>query len=123
MKQLLLLCLAIPAVGQPAFTVASVRPAEFRKPTIAIDPGRVTFHAVTWKTPIGRAYSVKDYQVREPEWIANAAYVVQATMPADTSDAIAWQMLQALLAGALPVGVCGGRPKRWRGDRQPGFGA
>lgn len=103
MKQLLVLCLAIPAFGQPAFTVASVKPAEFRKPTITLDPGRITLNSVTLKTLIGRAYSVKDYQVRGPEWISNTAYDVQATMPPDTPEATTWQMLQTLLKERFQV--------------------
>lgn len=103
MKPLLLLCLAIPAFGQPAFTVASVKPAEFRKPSITVDPGRVTFQSVTLKTLITRAYSVKDYQVRGPEWISNSAYDVQATMPPDTPEATTWQMLQTLVKERFQV--------------------
>jgi len=105
MQPLLVLCLAIPVLAQPTFTVASVKPAEFQKPSITIDPGRVVFTSVTLKTLITRAYGVKDYQVRGPEWIANTAYTIQATMPADTSDTTVWQMLQTLLGERFQLTV------------------
>ena len=87
----MLLCLALPALGQPAFTVASVKPIEPGKQTVTIDGGRVSFTAVTLKTLIGRAYSVKDYQVTGPDWISNATYKVEATMPPDTPVTVVWR--------------------------------
>jgi uncharacterized protein (TIGR03435 family) len=98
MKVWMLLCIAAPAVAQPAFIVASVKPAEPGKPVVAINDARLTLTSVTLKSLIGRAYAVKDFQVAGPDWISSLAYNVEATMPPATPDPVVAQMLQSLLA-------------------------
>ena len=108
MRPLLLLCLVLPALCQPSFTVASVKPvseAGRKMPSIVVDPGRISFSNVTLKTLVTRAYSVKDYQVSGPAWIGNEMYTLAATMPPETPPATVWQMLQSLLAERFQLKV------------------
>ena len=74
-------------------------------PSIVVDPGRISFSNVTLKTLVTRAYSVKDYQVTGPSWIANEMYTLVATMPPETAQATVWQMLQSLLAERFQLKV------------------
>lgn len=101
MKPLLLLCLAMPALCQPSFTVASVRLTETlpdKRPIVNINPGRIHLTGLTLQTLIARAYSVKEYQVKGPDAALRERYTIVATMDAGTPEPVIWQMLQTLLA-------------------------
>ena len=106
MKPLLVLCLAIPAFAQPEFTVASLKLTEFlpdKRPIVKIDPGRINLTGLTLQALIGRAYSVKDYQVKGTDPVLRERYTILATMPPDTPEPVIWQMLQRLLADRLQL--------------------
>jgi uncharacterized protein (TIGR03435 family) len=106
MKPLLVLCLTIPAFAQPEFTVASMKSTELlpdKRPIVNIDPGRINLTGLTLQTLIGRAYSVKDYQVKGPDSVLRERYTILATMPPDTAEPVIWQMLQKLLADRLEL--------------------
>ncbi len=108
MRSLLLLCMSVPAFCQPGFTVASVKAngaMDRSKPAIAIDPGRIQFTNVTFKTLVTRAYGVKDYQVSGPGWISSDSYTIAATMPPETTQAAIGEMLQSLLVERFQLKV------------------
>jgi uncharacterized protein (TIGR03435 family) len=108
MKLLLCFCLSLPAICQPAFTVASMKQNEFlpgKRPIVIVNPGRITLTGLTLQTLIARAYMVKEYQVRGPAWMYSTRYNIAATMPEDTPETVVWEMLQALLAERLRLTV------------------
>lgn len=106
MKPLLVLCLAMPALCQPSFTVASVRITEMlpdKRPIVLINPGRIQLTGLTLQTLVARAYSVKDYQVKGPGPLLLERYTIAATLPPETPEPVVWQMLQTLLAERLQL--------------------
>jgi uncharacterized protein (TIGR03435 family) len=91
------------AFSQPAFEVASVKPAP--PPTgnnlrvgMGGDAGRVTFSNVTLRNVMTRAYSVKDSQITGPDWLSSERYDIVAKLPPDTPRDQIPPMLQTLLA-------------------------
>jgi uncharacterized protein (TIGR03435 family) len=87
------------------FTVASVKPSQLppagagRQGGFAPlnEPGRLRFPAVTLKTLLMFAYDVKDFQIFGPGWIGDERFVVQATMPTDTTQDQTRTMMRNLL--------------------------
>ena len=105
MSVLVLACAAFFAQHAPAaptFEVASVKPAAPRtnerfSSAIGGDPGRIDYRNVSIKMMIMQAYSVEDYQVDGPGWLATTGYDVVATYPVGTPKDQVNHMLQALL--------------------------
>jgi uncharacterized protein (TIGR03435 family) len=90
-----------PAFPQASFLAASVKPGDPSPgagPMILVDPGRVQYSNVTLRTLLTRAYALKDYQVKGPDWLGTLRYTLIATTPPGTSDATVAEMLRALLA-------------------------
>jgi len=107
--RLLLLAVASPLFGQaPAFDAASVKPSpplnmarygDFAfMPRVKIDPAHATFRNQSLRALITLAWSVKDYQVSGPEWLQNARFDIEATLPEGSATSQVPEMLQALLA-------------------------
>jgi uncharacterized protein (TIGR03435 family) len=87
------------------FTVASVKPSQLppagagRQGGLPLnEPGRLRFPAATLKTLLMFAYDVKDFQIFGPGWIGDERFVVQATMPTDTTQDQTRTMMRNLLA-------------------------
>lgn len=97
---LLLTLAAAPMFAQPSFLAASIKPGDPNpgaRPMILLDPGRIQYSNVTLRTLLTRAYGLKDYQVKGPDWLATLRYTLIATVPPATSDAAVAEMLRALL--------------------------
>jgi uncharacterized protein (TIGR03435 family) len=96
----------VPAEADLAFTVASVKPARLPPEGAGrqgafqpqIEPGRLRFPAVTLKTLLMFAYDVKDFQIVGPGWMGDQRFVVEATMPTDTTQDQTRIMLRNLIA-------------------------
>ena len=91
------------AFAQPAFDVASVKPAP--PPTdhnirvqMGGDAGRVNYSNVTLMNVMTRAYGVKEHQITGPDWLKTERYDIVATVPAGTPKDQIPLMLQGLLA-------------------------
>jgi uncharacterized protein (TIGR03435 family) len=69
------------------------------------DPGRISYPVITIKTLLMNAYDVKEYQISGPEWLNTERFVVEATMPPETTKAQFRTMLQNLLAERFKVAV------------------
>lgn len=109
---LVLMCAAVsgqapPSLGaQPAFEVASVKPAAPQAANIArsaggpgtSDPERFTFTNVTLKTMLMRAYVVKNYQISGPGWLDSERFDILAKVPPGATKEQFEPMLQNLLA-------------------------
>jgi uncharacterized protein (TIGR03435 family) len=85
----LLPCFGAPAQsggGQPAFELASVRPARPGRsggpPHFAITPGRLTFQNTSLRRIVEVAYGVEDYRLQGPDWIESERYDIVAKAPA-----------------------------------------
>ncbi len=104
-KVLLPILFAAALHGQ-TFEVASVKPAkgaagnvkEGPQEKIAVDPGSLTMRSVTLRTCIQWAYSVADYQISGPAWLALDRYDIQAKAGTPASPEQLRGMLRALLA-------------------------
>ncbi|HEV3198987.1 MAG TPA: TIGR03435 family protein [Bryobacteraceae bacterium] len=92
---------------QPAFEVASVKPApsqsDGRRPGMrggpgTPDEGRIAFTNVTLINVLLRAYNVKTYQVTGPDWLSSKRYDISAKIPSGTTKERFNLMLQNLLA-------------------------
>jgi uncharacterized protein (TIGR03435 family) len=97
---LLIACAAPAAFCQPSFLAASLKTSDAdlkSRPMIMADPGRIQYTNVTLRTMLTRAYGLKDYQVKGPDWVSNQLYSLVATMPPDTPDAAFKEMFQRLL--------------------------
>jgi uncharacterized protein (TIGR03435 family) len=82
----------------PTFDVASVKPSSANENSRASAKGdRVYYNKVSLKTLLGLAYSLKDYQIDGPGWIATRAYDVLANAPDNTPKDQISVMLQNLL--------------------------
>ena len=62
------------------------------------DTGRIVFTNVTLMSVLLRAYDVKPYQARGPDWLSSERYEITATIPPDTTKEQFNLMLQRLLA-------------------------
>ena len=77
------------AFAQPAFDVASVKPAP--PPTdhnlrvqMGGDAGRVNYSNVTLMNVLAKAYGVKEHQITGPDWLKTERYDIVATVPSGT---------------------------------------
>jgi uncharacterized protein (TIGR03435 family) len=84
----------------PAFDVASVKPntSESGSSYSNGSKGQTVFTNVSLKQLILRAYSIKDFQLTGPDWLANVRFDITAKYPGDTTNPQRWLMLQTLLA-------------------------
>jgi uncharacterized protein (TIGR03435 family) len=69
------------------------------------DPGRIDYPMVTVKNLLMTAYDVKDFQISGPAWLGTERFVIQATMPPETTKPQFHIMLQNLLAERFKVTV------------------
>lgn len=96
----------------PVFDVVSVKPSGTNQLVVSYGPsppvalhtrnfrysgGRVTCD-LTLKAVIQEAFSVRDFQIAAPDWIATNTYDVAAVMPVGTTKETARLMLRAMLA-------------------------
>jgi uncharacterized protein (TIGR03435 family) len=93
--------------SRPSFEVASIKPAP--KPTAEfllsgrvhvgtkIDPARVDIGSASLSSLVADACSVKLFQVSGPEWLNDATFDIQATLPAESSTEQVPEMLLSLL--------------------------
>src|SRR5271170_6446097 len=101
---LLIAAVAMNAQAPPAFEVASIKPGDMetlrqgRGALARSDPGQVTFHYLTVKHMIMRAYDVKIYQIDAPAWVDNQFHDIVAKIPEGAAPDQAPAMLQTLLA-------------------------
>ena len=96
------------ALGQPAFEVASIKPAPPLNPGLIksgqmhigmkVDKARVDIGNLSLEDLIRTAYNLKRYQVSGPDWMGAQRFDVLATLPEGASPEQVPQMLQALLA-------------------------
>jgi uncharacterized protein (TIGR03435 family) len=101
------------APGQPAFEVASVKPAapidmmkmaaavrggEMPKIGPHVDGARAEYTYMALRELIATAYKVKPYQITGPDWLASQRFDIVAKLPAGASKDDVPLMLQALLA-------------------------
>src|ERR1051326_520699 len=82
---------------RPAFDVVSIKPSS-GQPAMGRDPGRVSFKAVSLRALIQSSYRVLPTQLVAPDWLIDARYDVEVTMPAGTPEAQERLMWQAMLA-------------------------
>jgi uncharacterized protein (TIGR03435 family) len=94
---------SLAAFAQPAFEVASVKPAP--PPTdhnlrvqMGGDAGRVNYSNVTLMNVMTKAYGVKEHQITGPDWLKTERYDIVATVPSGTPKDQIPLMLQSLLA-------------------------
>ena len=95
------------------FTVASVKPAQLPPAgagrqggfTPLNEPGRLRFPAATLKTLLMFAYDVKDFQIVGPGWLDEERFSVEATMPANTTQAQTRTMMLNLVADRFKAEV------------------
>jgi uncharacterized protein (TIGR03435 family) len=69
------------------------------------EPGRIHLAGVTLKGLLISAYGVKDFQVVGPGWLGDERFIVDATMPPDTTKDQTRVMLRNLLAERFKVEV------------------
>jgi uncharacterized protein (TIGR03435 family) len=97
-------CAAVaqPALTQPAFEVASIKPSNPTEGGVTaglhIDGSQVRVAAMSFKDYLGMAYRVRAYQIIGPDWLAEQRFDLAATLPAGSSTAQFSDMMQALLA-------------------------
>ena len=99
--------MAVWCQSRPSFEVASIKPAP--KPTAAlllsgkvhvgtkIDPARVDIGSAPLNSLIADACRVKLFQVSGPEWLSDATFDIQATLPAGSLTEQVPEMLLSLL--------------------------
>jgi uncharacterized protein (TIGR03435 family) len=108
MKRAALLCIfpmAMAALAQPLqFEVASVKPSastawgSMRGGPGTEEPGQLTMTNVSLFQVIVRAYDVKAFQVKGPDWLSSKKYDIIAKVPANATKQECNRMLQTLLA-------------------------
>jgi uncharacterized protein (TIGR03435 family) len=96
-------CLPVAAAAQqPAFEVASIKPSNYQggplRVTARIGADGIDFSNVTPRLCIQRAYGVKPYQVKGPEWINTERYMILAKAAGAVPEDKILLMLQTLLA-------------------------
>lgn len=85
--------------AQPAFEVASIKPADpnANGTYTRSDPDRLTLENVSLKDCIERAFEVKDFSLVAPAWLDSARFNIVAKAPARTTRQQVNAMLQRLL--------------------------
>jgi uncharacterized protein (TIGR03435 family) len=99
------------AAAPQTFDVASVKPSQIAKQggpghnveRVRALPGGVDMRNVSLRSCIQWAYSVKDYQVSGPDWIAEERYDIAAKTDSPVPDAQMRLMLQALLVNRFEL--------------------
>ncbi len=91
------------AGGQPAFEVASIRPAAPQQQgkimiSMGGDPSRVNYTNVSLKNVLMRAYEVRTYQIGGPSWIDEDRFDIIAKIPDGATREQVPAMLRNLLA-------------------------
>ena len=99
--------------GQPAFDVASIKPAAAQAPGRMMmgcrggpgtpDPGRFTCNNVNLSMLMSRAYGVQSYQIASPDWFNSERFDLTAKVPDGATKEQFNQMLQNLLAERFQV--------------------
>jgi Protein of unknown function (DUF3738). len=90
------------AFAQPAFEVASIKPAPppsdgRMRMSLGGDPGRINYTNVNLKIVLPKAFEVKSYQISGPSWLDTERFNITATYPANTPKEQVPLMLQSLL--------------------------
>jgi uncharacterized protein (TIGR03435 family) len=93
----------------PSFEVVSVKPSGTNANTMT-GPGASVVHTFSWrysgqrvscdlplKSIVEEAFSLKDYQIDGPDWLAKKTYALSALMPAGTTRETAPLMLRSML--------------------------
>jgi uncharacterized protein (TIGR03435 family) len=88
---------------QPAFEVASIRPARSGggMSSVRITPGQVLMENVSLRKCIALAYNVSEdqhYAIAGPDWLRSEVYDITAKFPPETPQEQVRMMLQELLA-------------------------
>jgi uncharacterized protein (TIGR03435 family) len=103
---------SIPATSlqaQPAFEVASIRPAAPLAQGVTaglhLDGAQATFVQLSLRDYIAAAYKLKDYQIEGPDWMASARFDIVAKLPSGAAQAQVPDMLGALLADRFQMKV------------------
>jgi uncharacterized protein (TIGR03435 family) len=116
MRTALLISVSFLAYGQ-TFDAASIKPfVQANGPRMfffgggrggpgSSDPGRISYPMITIKNLLMNAYDVKEYQISGPEWLGSERFVVEATMPPETTKPQFRTMLQNLLAERFKVAI------------------
>jgi uncharacterized protein (TIGR03435 family) len=91
------------AAPQPAFEVASIKPAPPQAPGrvsigMSTDGARLIYTNVSLSDVIWKAYRVKPNQITGPPWLDTERFDIAARIPAGTATTLVPEMLQALLA-------------------------
>jgi len=91
------------AFGQPAFEVASIKPADpspmgQMQIRMGTDAGMLRYTNVSLKDCMRAAYRVKDFQIEGPDWISDTRFNITAKLPEGASTDQIPDMLQKLLA-------------------------
>jgi uncharacterized protein (TIGR03435 family) len=99
--------------GQPAFDVASIKPAAAQTPGRVMmgcrggpgtpDPGRLTCTNANLSMLMMRAYDVQGYQVTSPDWFYSEHFDITAKVPDGATKEQFNLMLQNLLAERFQV--------------------
>jgi uncharacterized protein (TIGR03435 family) len=93
---------------QPAFEVASIKPAQPQAPgrvstRMSTDAGRLTYTDVSLSDLIGKAYRVQHNQISGPAWLDTERFDIAAKIPAGVAMDRIPEMLQSLLANRFNV--------------------
>jgi uncharacterized protein (TIGR03435 family) len=99
MRILLASLIALSALAQPKFEVASVKRAErCFTGNSSIDPGSVTLKGLPLRAVLMEAFKVKMDQVEGPTWLDTDCYEISAKFPEGAGKDQMPEMLQALMA-------------------------
>ena len=113
-KTILLSLFALaPCVAFGQFEVASVKPSHLvqpngelnRRENITASPGSLTMRNITLKSALQWAYSVKDYQIWGPRWLADERYDISAKAGTAADELQLRKMLRALLTERFKMTV------------------
>ncbi len=69
------------------------------------DPGRIQYPMITLKDLLMTAYDVKDFQISGPSWLNEERFVIEATMPPETTKQQFHVMLQNLMADRFKMTI------------------
>lgn len=96
----LLAVAALCVCAQPAFEVASIKPADpnANGSSTHSNAGRITMENVSLKDCIKQAFEVKDFSISGPAWLDSARFNITAKIPDGAPARQVGAMLEALLA-------------------------
>ncbi len=101
----IILAVVLAAQTQPAFEVASVKPAGENVGVMSADSQQVRYTGVRLRSLLQDAYRVKTYQVNRPAWLVTERYDVVAKLPEGASKDQVPAMLRALLIERFRMAV------------------